>query len=203
MTSKATCIARTSGASVRAVAGFAAFVAYRGLHSRAVVSVMALRFERALAVAALVLWAGEAHSAFVGRAAAFAASLHSRAVVSVVALRFERALAIGALVFGTREADSAFVGPAAAVAASLYSRAVVIVVAFRFECASAMEASMFGTIEADSAFVGPAAAFAASVLTTFGCGVVPLGHLRLVFVFVEALGGRLLTARVLFGCRRA
>ena len=68
MSSKTTCIARTNGAFVRAVACFAAFVAYlngaivrtvagfaayRGIHSRAVVSVVALRFERALAIGAM------------------------------------------------------------------------------------------------------------------------------------------------------
>ena len=74
MTSKTTCIARTNRACVRAVAGFAAFFAHRSLHSRAVVSVVALWFERALAIGALVLWTREAQSAFVGRAAAFAAS---------------------------------------------------------------------------------------------------------------------------------
>ena len=136
MSSKTTCIARTNGAFVRAVAGFAAFVAYlngaivrtvagfaafvayRGIHSRAVVSVVALRFERAFAIGALVFWTREAESAFVSRAAAFAASMHSRAVVSVVALRLERALTISALVFWTREAQSAFVCRAAAFAAS-------------------------------------------------------------------------------------
>ena len=135
MSSKTTCIARTNGAFVRAVAGFAAFVAYlngaivrtvagfaafvayRGIHSRAVVSVVALRFERAFAIGALVFRTREALSAFVSRAAAFAASMHSRAVVSVVALRFERALTISALVFWTRNAQSAFVGRAAAFAA--------------------------------------------------------------------------------------
>ena len=61
-------------AIVRAVAGFTAFVAYRGFHSRAVVSVVALRFERSFAIAALVFWTREAQSAFVGRAAAFSAS---------------------------------------------------------------------------------------------------------------------------------
>ena len=80
------------------MAGFAAFFAHRSLHSRAVVSVVALWFERALAIGALVLRTREAQSAFVGRAAAFAASLPSRAVASVVALRFERASAVGALV---------------------------------------------------------------------------------------------------------
>ena len=74
MSSKTTCIARTNGAFVRAVAGFAAFVAYRGFHSRAVVSVVALRFESAFAIVALVFWTLEALSAFVNRAAAFAAS---------------------------------------------------------------------------------------------------------------------------------
>ena len=74
MSSKTTCIARTNGAFVRAVAGFAAFVAYRGFHSRAVVSVVALRFERSFAIAALVFWTREAQSAFVCRAAAFSAS---------------------------------------------------------------------------------------------------------------------------------
>ena len=77
MTSKATCIARTNRAFVRAVAGFAAFFAYRGFLSRAVISVVALRLEHAIAIAALVLRARKAQSAFVGRAAAFAASLPS------------------------------------------------------------------------------------------------------------------------------
>ena len=63
-----------NGAFVRAVANFAAFVAYRGLHSRAVVSAAALRFERAFAVGARVFRTREARSGFVGRAAAFAAS---------------------------------------------------------------------------------------------------------------------------------
>ena len=117
MTSKTTCIARTNRAFVRAVAGFAAFFAHRSLHSRAVVSVVALWFERALAIGALVLWTREAQSAFVGRAAAFAAPLHSRAIILVVALRLERALAIDALVFWTRHAQSAFVGRVAAFAA--------------------------------------------------------------------------------------
>ena len=117
MTSKTTCIARTNRAFVRAVAGFAAFFAHRSLHSRAVVSVVALWFERALAIGALVLRTREAQSAFVGRAAAFAAPLHSRAMILVVALRLERALAIDALVFWTRNAQSAFVGRAAAFAA--------------------------------------------------------------------------------------
>ena len=74
MISKATCIAWTNGAFVRAVAGFAAFVAYLGFHSRAVVSVVSLRFERAFAIGALVFRTREALSAFVSRAAAFAAS---------------------------------------------------------------------------------------------------------------------------------
>ena len=92
MSSKATCIAWTNGTFVRyvagftafvayligaivfTVAGFAAFVAYRGFHSRAVVSVVALRFERSFAIAALVFWTREAQSAFVCRAAAFSAS---------------------------------------------------------------------------------------------------------------------------------
>ena len=117
MTSKTTCIARTNRAFVRAVAGFAAFFAHRSLHSRAVVSVVALWFERAFAIGALVLRTREAQSAFVGRAAAFAAPLHSRAIILVVALRLERALAIDALVFWTRNAQSAFVGCAAAFAA--------------------------------------------------------------------------------------
>jgi len=117
VTSKTTCIARTNRAFVRAVAGFAAFFAHRSLHSRAVVSVVALWFERALAIGALVLRTREAQSAFVGRAAAFAAPLHSRAIILVVALRLERALAIDALVFWTRNAQSAFVGRAAAFAA--------------------------------------------------------------------------------------
>ena len=73
MSSKTTCIAWTNGAFVRAVAGFTAFVAYRGLHSRAVGPVVALRFERAFAIGALVFRTREAQSAFVGRAAAFAA----------------------------------------------------------------------------------------------------------------------------------
>ena len=121
MSSKTTCIARTNGAFVRAVAGFAAFVAYRGFHSRAVVSDVALRFDRAFAIGALVFWTRETQSAFVSRAATFVASMHSRAVVSVVALRFERAFAVGALVFRTREARSAFVRRAAAFAASCLS----------------------------------------------------------------------------------
>jgi hypothetical protein len=99
------------------VASFAAFVARRSLHSRTVVSVVALRLERALAIAAFVFRTREAQSAFVGRAAAFVASLHSRAIFSDVALRLERALAISALVFRTRDARSAFVGRAAAFAA--------------------------------------------------------------------------------------
>ena len=115
MSSKATCIARTNGAFVRAVAGFAA---YRSLHSRAFVSVVALWFKRAFAIGALVLRTREAQRAFVSRAATFVASLHSRTVVSVVALRLERALAIGALVFWTLEALSAFVSRAAAFVAS-------------------------------------------------------------------------------------
>jgi hypothetical protein len=67
-------VAYLNGAIVRTVAGFAAFVAYRGFHSRAVVSVVALRFESAFAIVALVFWTLEALSAFVNRAAAFAAS---------------------------------------------------------------------------------------------------------------------------------
>ena len=136
MSSKTTCIAWTNWAFVRAVAGFtafvaylngaivrsvasfAAFVAYRGVHSRAVVSVVALRFERAFAIGALVFWTRETQSAFVSRAATFVASMHSRALGSVVALRFERAFAVGALVFRTREALSAFVSGAATIAAS-------------------------------------------------------------------------------------
>ena len=121
MISKATCIAWANWAFVRAVAGFAAFVAYLGFHSRAVVSVVSLRFECAFAIGALVFRTREALSACVSRAAAFATSMHSRAVVSVVSLRFERAFAIGALVFRTREALSAFVGRAAAFAASYLS----------------------------------------------------------------------------------
>ena len=74
MSSKTTCVAWTNGAFVRAVAGFALFVAYRGFHSGAVVSVVALRFERVFAIGALVLRTREAHSALVCRAAAFAAS---------------------------------------------------------------------------------------------------------------------------------
>ena len=57
----------------RAVAGFAAFFAHRSLHSRAIILVVALRLERALAIDALVFWTRNAQSAFVGRAAAFAA----------------------------------------------------------------------------------------------------------------------------------
>ena len=83
MTSKTTCIARTNRAFVRAVAGFAAFVAYL---NGAIVRTVA-------GFAAFVAYRG----------------IHSSAVVSVVALRFERAFAIGALVFRTREALSAFV----------------------------------------------------------------------------------------------
>ena len=75
---------------------------------------MALSFERAFAIGALVFRTREALGAFVGRAATFVASLHSRTIVSVVALRLERALAISALVFRTREAQSAFVGRATA-----------------------------------------------------------------------------------------
>ena len=99
------------------MAGFAAFFAHRSLHSRTIVSVVALRFERAFAIGAFVLRTRDAQSALVGRAATFAAPLHSRAIVSVVALRLERALAIDALVFWTRNAQSAFVGRAAAFAA--------------------------------------------------------------------------------------
>ncbi len=99
------------------MAEFAAFFAHRSLHSRAVVSVVALWFERALAIGALVLRTREAQSAFVGRAAAFAAPLHSRAIILVLALRLERALTIDALVFWTRHAQSAFVGRVAAFAA--------------------------------------------------------------------------------------
>ena len=117
MTSKTTCIARTNRAFVRAVTCFTAFVAYLGFHSRAIVSVVALWFERAFAISALVFRTREALGAFVGRAATFVASLHSRTIVSVVALRLERALAISALVFRTRDAQSAFVGRAAAFAA--------------------------------------------------------------------------------------
>jgi hypothetical protein len=63
------------GAFVRALAGFTAFVAYRGFHSRAVVSVVGLRLERAFAVGALALRTRDAHSGFCGgRAAAFVAS---------------------------------------------------------------------------------------------------------------------------------
>ena len=76
MTSKTTGIARTNWAFVRAVAGFAAFFAHRSLHSRAVVSVVSLRFERAFAIGALVFRTREALGAFVGRATAFAARLH-------------------------------------------------------------------------------------------------------------------------------
>ena len=75
MSSKATCIAWTNGAIVRAVAGFTAFVAYRSFHSRAVASVVDLWFERAFAIGALVFWTRDAQNAFasVSRAAAFAA----------------------------------------------------------------------------------------------------------------------------------
>ena len=73
MTSKTTCIARTNRAFVRVVAGFAAFFAHRSLHSRAIVPVVALRFERALAIGAYVFRTRDAQSAFVGRAAAIAA----------------------------------------------------------------------------------------------------------------------------------
>ena len=55
----------TNGAFVRAVARFAALVAYRGFHSRAVVSAVALRFERALAISALVFRTPDARSTFV------------------------------------------------------------------------------------------------------------------------------------------
>jgi hypothetical protein len=182
VTSKTTCIARTNRAFVRAVADFAAFFAHRSLHSRAVVSVVALWFERAFAIRALVLRTREAQSAFVGRFAAFAAflhlrafvrtvagfaafvahrSLHSRAIVSVVALRFECAFATGALVFWTREAHSEFVGRAAAFVAYMHSRAIVPVVALRLERALAIAALVFRTRDAQSAFVGRAAAFAA------------------------------------------
>ena len=88
------------------------------MHSRAVVSVVAPRFECAFAIGALVLRTREAQSAFVGRAAAFVAFLHSRAIASVVTFRLERALAINALVFSTGEALSAFVSGAATIAAS-------------------------------------------------------------------------------------
>ena len=74
MSSKATCIAWTNAAIVRAVAGFTAFVAYGGFRSRAVALVVALRFERASAIGALVFRTRETHGAFVSRAAAFAAS---------------------------------------------------------------------------------------------------------------------------------
>ena len=74
VSSKTTCIARTNRAFVRAVAGFAAFFSHRSLHSRAVVSVVAPRFECAFAIGALVLRTREALGAFVGRAAAVAAS---------------------------------------------------------------------------------------------------------------------------------
>ncbi len=74
MSSKATCVAWTNGAFVRAVADFAAFATYRGFRSRAVVSVVVLRFEFALAIGALVFRTREALSAFVSRAATFAAS---------------------------------------------------------------------------------------------------------------------------------
>ena len=45
----------------------------RGFRSRAVASVVALRFESAFAIGALVFWTREAQSAFVSLAAAFAA----------------------------------------------------------------------------------------------------------------------------------
>ena len=87
MTSKATCIAWTNGAIVRAVAGFTAFVAYRGFRSRAVVSVVALRFERALAIGALVFRTREAQSSFVSRAAAFAAWFEYIRMLNVLMFR--------------------------------------------------------------------------------------------------------------------
>ena len=60
---------KINGALVRAVANFAAFAAYRGLHLRAVASGAALRFERAFAVGALVFRTREARGGFVGRPA--------------------------------------------------------------------------------------------------------------------------------------
>ncbi len=74
MTSKSTFTALTNRAFVRAVAGFAAFFAHRSLTSTAVASVLALRFERAFAIAALVFktrsLGREAHSDFVSLAVA-------------------------------------------------------------------------------------------------------------------------------------
>ena len=48
----------------------------------------------ALAIGALAFRTREARNAFVGHAAAFAASFHSRAFVSVAVLQLERAFAI-------------------------------------------------------------------------------------------------------------
>ena len=62
---------RTGEAFGAFVGRAATFVA--SLHSRTIVSVVALRLERAFAIGALVLWTRDAQSAFVGRAAAFAA----------------------------------------------------------------------------------------------------------------------------------
>ena len=85
MTSKATCVAWANRALVRAAAAFAAFAAYRSLHSSSTTIKLAseghsrfdfgrgrrtLQLERAIAVAALVLKTSEAQSAFAGRAAA-------------------------------------------------------------------------------------------------------------------------------------
>ncbi len=64
-------VLRTREAQSAFVGRAATFVA--SLHSRAVVSVVALWFERAIAIGALVLWTRDAQSAFVVRAAAFAA----------------------------------------------------------------------------------------------------------------------------------
>ena len=83
MTSKATCVAWANRALVRAAAAFAAFAAYRSLHSSSTTIKLeghsrfdfgrgrrTLQLERAIAVAALVLKTSEAQSAFAGRAAA-------------------------------------------------------------------------------------------------------------------------------------
>ena len=64
-------VLRTREAKSAFVGCAAAFAA--PLHSRAIVSVVALRLERALAIAALVFRTRDAQSAFVGRAATFAA----------------------------------------------------------------------------------------------------------------------------------
>ena len=59
---------RARSAFVGRAGAFAASV-----HSRAIVSVVALRLERAFAIGALVFRTRDARSAFVGRAAAIAA----------------------------------------------------------------------------------------------------------------------------------